>query len=319
MGTGRRPPASSECVLEGPVRWEEVVAQVSGEEPEGIVRRVLLESAVPYRRRRGVRWSSQVSWVCWGHGVWGARSQGGPQGGHRGQSRGDGPWMGCTWPLRAPPLRPPGPPRGRPPGGGGAGRTGHATGISVPSPGECGRPPPCLPLGRRRAPCATPGVPTLARLCSTCPHIGGISWAPWPPVPGGAAPTCGWRPLTPGRRVGWPAEPCAAPARGPGLKHRGLVSRARVQYTGRRRAARPPAATLASAWRRFGGRACPSIAAGGRPGASGILWSGPPAGSLGRRGAPLPATPPASLPWHCPSVGLGAGGRGVRPPAAPGQ
>ena len=100
-----------------------------------------------------------------------------------------------TGPLRAPPPRPPGPPRGRPPGVGGAGRTGHARGISVPSPAGCGGPPPCLSLGRRRAPHATPAVPASPHLCSTCLHIGGISLAPWPPVPGGAAPTFGWRPL----------------------------------------------------------------------------------------------------------------------------
>ena len=90
IGTGRRPPAPSEWVPEGPVRWDEVVAQVPGEEPEGVVRRVLLESAVPYRRRRGVRRSSQSSECA------GACSQGGPQGGQGGQSRKDGPLMGCS-------------------------------------------------------------------------------------------------------------------------------------------------------------------------------------------------------------------------------
>ena len=119
-------------------------------------------------------------------------------------------------PLQKPPLRPWGLLRCRLPGVGGAVRTGHATGISVPSPGGCWRLPPCLQLGRRRAARATPGVPASPRLCSTCPHVEGISLAPWPPVPGGAAPTCGWRPSAPGRRVGWPAERCAAPARGPG-------------------------------------------------------------------------------------------------------
>ena len=58
-------------------------------------------------------------------------------------------------------------------GGGGAARTGRATEISVPAPGGCERPPPCLLLGRRRGPRATPGVPASCRLCSTCPHIGG--------------------------------------------------------------------------------------------------------------------------------------------------
>ena len=60
IGTGRRPPASSECVPERPVRWDEAVAQVPGEEPGDGARRVLLESAVPRRHRRGVRWGSQV-------------------------------------------------------------------------------------------------------------------------------------------------------------------------------------------------------------------------------------------------------------------
>ena len=100
-------------------------------------------------------------------------------------------------PLRVPP---PCLLRGRPPGAGGAGRTGHATGISVPSLGGCGRPPPCRPPGRRRAPRATPGVPASPRLCSTCLHTGGISLALWPLAPGGAAPTFGWRPPALGRR-----------------------------------------------------------------------------------------------------------------------
>ena len=211
-----------------------------------------------------------------------------PRGAHRG-ARGAGPvprgrildglhcWL--PGPLRPPPFRPPGPPRAGPPGGGGAGRTGHATGISVPSPGGCGRRPPYLPLGRRHTPRATPVVPASPRLCSTCPHIGSISLVSSSPVPGGAAPTCGWRPPAPGQRAGWPAEPCAAPMRGRGRTHRGLVSRARVQAPGRRRAARPPAAILASVWRRLGGQACPSIAGLRRPGASDIPWSGPPAGA----------------------------------------
>ena len=85
-------------------------------------------------------------------------------------------------PHWSPLLPPPGPPRGQPPGGGGGtGRTGRATGTSVPVTGGCGRPPPCLPPGRQRAPRATPGVPASPRLCRTCLHIGGISWVLWPP------------------------------------------------------------------------------------------------------------------------------------------
>ena len=276
IGTGRRPPASSECVPEGPVRWAEAVAQVPGEEPEGVTRRVLLESAVLCPHRRGVRWGSKVPGVCRGHGVWGACSQGGLQGGRGGQSRRDGPLMGCTagsrccfgcllflpWGRRV---------------------QGRATGISVPAPGGCWRPPPCLPLGCQRAPRAMPGIQASPRLCSIPPHIGGISLVPCPPLPEAAAPTYGWHPPAPGRRVGWPAEPCAALARGPGPTHQGLVLRARVQDPGRRRAARPPAATLASVWRRFGGQACLSITGPGRPGATGIPWSGRPAGAPGRR------------------------------------
>ena len=106
---------------------------------------------------------------------------------------------------------------------------GHATGIGVPVPGGCGRPPPCLPPGRQRALRATPGVPASPRLCSSCPYIGGISWVLWPPLPEEAAQTCRWRPPAPGRRVRWPAEPCAAPARGPAPTRRGLLSRARVE------------------------------------------------------------------------------------------
>ena len=172
-------------------------------------------------------------------------------------------------PLRAPPPRLL---RGPPPGAGGAGCTGHATGTSVPSLGGCGRPPPCRPPGRRRAPRATPGVPASPRLCSTCLHIGGISLALWPPAAGEAALTFGWRPPALVRRAGWPVEPCMAPARGPGPPHRGVVSRARVPDPRPRRVACPPAATLASAWRRFGGRACPFIADRGRLVASGALW-----------------------------------------------
>ena len=81
-------------------------------------------------------------------------------------------------PLRVPPPRLL---RGRPPGSGGVAGTGHATGTSVPSLQGCGRPLPCRPPGRRRAPCAKPGVPALPRLCSTCLHTGGISLALCPP------------------------------------------------------------------------------------------------------------------------------------------
>ena len=142
----------------------------------------------------------------------------------------------------------------------------------------------------------------IPRLCSTCPHTGGIWSAPWPLAPGGAAPTSEWRPPPLVRRAGWPVAPCVAPVCGPGPPHRGLVSRARARDSGWHRAARLLAATFASAWSRFGGRACPSIAGRGRPVATGTLRSGPPAGALGRRGAPLPATPPASPPGRCPSA-----------------
>ena len=217
-------------------------------------------------------------------------------------------------PLQVPPPRLL---RGRPPGARGAGLTGHATGTSMPHLRGCGRPPPCRPQGRRRAPRATQGVPASSHLCSTCLYTGGISLALWPPAPGGGAPTFGWCPSALGRRAGWPVEPCVALTRGPAPPHQGLVSLARDQDSGSRRFARLPAATLASAWRRLGGQACPSIAGRGRLVASGTLWSGPPAGALGRRGVPLPATLLASLPWRCPSGRPGAGGRGVRPSAAP--
>ena len=134
---------------------------------------------------------------------------------------------------------------------------------------------------------------------------------------GGGASTFGWHPPALVRGAGWPVEPCVAPTRGPGPPHQGLVLRARARESGRHRAARLPAAQLGSAWRRFGCRACPSIAGRGRLVASGTLPSGPPARALGRRGAPLLATLLASLPWRCPSAGPGAGGRGVRPPVAP--
>ena len=60
VGTGRQPPAPSEFVLEGPVPQDEAVAQVPGEEPLGVVRRILLEPAVPHWHRRGVRRGRQV-------------------------------------------------------------------------------------------------------------------------------------------------------------------------------------------------------------------------------------------------------------------
>ena len=129
-------------------------------------------------------------------------------------------------PLRVPPPRLL---RGRPPGAGGAGRTGHATGNFVPSLGGFGRPPPCRPPERRRAPRATPGVPASPRLCSMCLHTGGISFALWPPALGGTERTFGWRPPALGRRADWPVEPCVAPTRGLGPLHQGLVSRARVR------------------------------------------------------------------------------------------
>ena len=163
-------------------------------------------------------------------------------------------------------------------------------------------PLPCRPPGLQRALRATPGVPALPRLCSTCLHTGGISLVPWPLAPGGAALTFGWRPLLLVRRAGWPVEPCVAPTRCPGPPHQGLVSRAAVRDPGRHRAAHLPAAMLASAWRRSGSRVCPSITGRGRLVASGTLWWGPPAGAPGRRGAPLPATLPASLPGRCPSA-----------------
>ena len=125
-------------------------------------------------------------------GPWGVGSPlpAGPRGGPGGPVPGGWILVGLhrqpPGPLRAPPPRLL---RCRPPGAGGAGRTGHATGTSVPSLGGCGRPPPCRPPGRRRAPRATPGVPASPRLCSTCLHIGGIMLALWPPAPGGAAPT----------------------------------------------------------------------------------------------------------------------------------
>ena len=139
---------------------------------------------------------------------------------------------------------------------GGAGRGGRATETSVPALGGHGRPLPCLLPGRRRAPRATPSDPASAHLCRICLHTRGISWALSPPSSEGAVLTCGWSSPPPGRRVGWRAGPCAAPACGQGLTHRGPSRLARVRGLGWRRAACPPTTTPASAWRRFGGRAC---------------------------------------------------------------
>ena len=63
VGTGRRPPAPPECVPEGPVWRHEAVAQVPREEPQGVARHVLPESATPHRHRRWVRRRSQGIWV----------------------------------------------------------------------------------------------------------------------------------------------------------------------------------------------------------------------------------------------------------------
>ena len=143
--------------------------------------------------------------MCRGHGVWG------PTGGPGGRvPRG---WILVGLHRRLPgPLWVP-PPRllrGWLPGAGGAGRTGHATEISVPSLGGCRRPPPCRPPGLQCAPRATPSVPASPRSFSTCLHTGGISLVLWPLAPGGAAPTFGWRPPALVRRAGWPVEPCVA-------------------------------------------------------------------------------------------------------------
>ena len=59
-------------------------------------------------------------------------------------------------------------------------------GTSVPSLAGCWRPPPCRPPGLQRALRATPGVPALPRLCSTCLHTGGISLVPLPLRAGGS-------------------------------------------------------------------------------------------------------------------------------------
>ena len=186
-----------------------------------------------------------------------------PSGAHRGAwgtggargARGASP-AGMDMDPVGPHRRSPGPPRvpphlrlrGRLPGAGGAGCTGRAMGTSVLSLAGCWWPPPCRLPGLQRAPRATPGVPALPRLCSTCLHTGGISSAPWPLAPGGAAPTFEWRPPPLVRRAGWPVAPCVAPVCGPGPPHRGLVSWARARDPGWHRAARLLAATFASVW-----------------------------------------------------------------------
>ena len=82
VGAGCRPPAPSEVVSEGSVRRAEAVAQVPGKEQEGVVSRVLLESAVPHGRwRRRALWGCQVQWERLGLGLREARPQGSPQGG----------------------------------------------------------------------------------------------------------------------------------------------------------------------------------------------------------------------------------------------
>ena len=63
VGAGRRPPAPPECVPEGPVWRHEAVAQVPREEPQGVARHVLLESAIPHPHRRWVPRRSQGIWV----------------------------------------------------------------------------------------------------------------------------------------------------------------------------------------------------------------------------------------------------------------
>ena len=211
---------------------------------------------------------------------WGVGSPppGGPTGGQWPVPRGwipDGPHRRPPAPRQHAPPPLPGLLRCRVPGGGGAWRRGRATETSLPVPGGCGWPPPDLPAGWRRAPRATPASLSL---CGTCLHIGGILWVPWPLLPEGAVLICGWSFLTLGRRAGWPVESFAAPARGWRPTRRGPSLRARVRGLRRCRAARPFVTTFASAWRRFGGRACPSTGDHARPGASGTLWSGLPAG-----------------------------------------
>ena len=78
------------------MRQDKAVAQVPGEVPEGVVCRVLLESAVPHwRRRRGVRWDCQALGGRWDQNVRGARPEGSPQGGG-GQPCWEGSLVGCA-------------------------------------------------------------------------------------------------------------------------------------------------------------------------------------------------------------------------------
>ena len=102
----------------------------------------------------------------------------------------------------------------------------------MPSLGGCGRPPPCRPPGRRRAPRATPGVPSSHRLCSTCLHrrghfIGSVapraggSGTDFPMAPSGAGSKGR---LASGTVCGAKARPGAVPSRarvaGAGLRLR---------------------------------------------------------------------------------------------------
>ena len=95
IDAGHQTAASSDCVPVKPVRGNEAVAQVPGEEPDGATSLILLKSAVPHVHRRGVGWGRQVPRGFLGHGVWGTRPQGGPRGGS-GQSGGDGSLVGRT-------------------------------------------------------------------------------------------------------------------------------------------------------------------------------------------------------------------------------
>ena len=91
ISTGHGRPASSECVPEGPVSWDQAVAQVPGEEPEGVARCVFLESAVPHQHRRGVHWGSQGCAGAMGCG------EPAPRGVHKGASpAGMDSWWAAT-------------------------------------------------------------------------------------------------------------------------------------------------------------------------------------------------------------------------------